>query len=174
VAVNEGFSPASEPSPPRPKRVPPHRRPSLVAAMVVLFALVTVGLTRPPAVASSSAVTGLMALKATAQMGQPYDQAMASGKPTLVEFYADWCTTCQAMAPTLVALHQRFGEAVDLVMVDIDDPQGSDLVARYGVSGVPHLVLAAADGTVAQTWVGEVPYPVLASQLSQTMAPSPT
>lgn len=172
--ANEGFNPSSESSPSQPRRLPPHRRPGLVVVVVLLFALVTVVLTRPPAVASSSAVTGLMALKATAQLGQPYDQAMASGKPTLVEFYADWCTTCQAMAPTLVALHQRFGEEVDLVMVNIDDPQGSNLVARYGVNGVPHLVLAAADGTVAQTWVGEVPYPVLASRLVQTTASSST
>ncbi|NEQ42425.1 MAG: thioredoxin fold domain-containing protein [Leptolyngbya sp. SIOISBB] len=135
-------------------------------ALIVLFAIAALGLTRPvTGGAILSPVTGLMTLKASAQDAMPYMTAIANGKPTLIEFYADWCTTCQGMAASLLALHQEFDPSINFVMLNIDDPQWRDQVQQFQVTGVPHLVLQAGDGTVAETFVGKVPKSILTESL---------
>ena len=135
-------------------------------ALIVAFAIAALGLTRPVTGGTNvSPVAGLMTLKASAQTAMPYASAITNGKPTLIEFYADWCTTCQGMAPSLSALHQEFDPSINFVMLNIDDPQWRNQVEQFQVTGVPHLVLQAGDGTVAETFVGKVPKSILAESL---------
>lgn len=147
-----------------------HKPNLIVLALVATFAIAAFFLTRPSSGASSlSPVTGLMTLKASAQQAMPYESAIANGKPTLIEFYADWCTTCQAMAPTLATLHQQFGTDLNWVMLDIDDPQWQTQVQQFQVTGVPHVVLREGSGAIADTLVGKVPKSVLASRIQQML-----
>ena len=60
-------------------------------------------------------------LAALAQTAIPYDVAQTNHRPTLLEFYADWCTACQAMAPAMVDLRQTYGDRVNFVMLNIDN-----------------------------------------------------
>ncbi len=137
-----------------------------VIALVIVFAIAAFGLTRPITdSASLSPVAGLMALKASAQAAMPYEIAIANGKPTLIEFYADWCTTCQSMASSLSALHQDFGTSINFVMLNIDDPQWRDQVQQFQVRGVPHLALVTRDQVVADTFIGKVPKTVLRNRV---------
>ncbi|MEO0408798.1 MAG: thioredoxin domain-containing protein [Cyanobacteria bacterium P01_A01_bin.135] len=138
---------------------PGGHRPNWIAVVLIgLFAIAAVGLTRPTTSAHSpSSVSGLMALKASAQTATPYQTAMADPYPTLIEFYADWCTTCQAMAPTLQALRQRLEGQVNFVMLNIDDPQWQPQVQQFHVNGVPHLALLNSDGSFAGSLVGRTP-----------------
>lgn len=135
-------------------------------ALVATFAIAAFFLTRPVTTSQSlSPVSGLMALKASARLAIPYEAAIANGKPTLIEFYADWCTTCQAMAPTLNSVHQEFGGSLNRVMIDIDDPRWRDQIQQFKVTGVPHLVLQTADGAITDTFVGKVPKSVLVNRI---------
>ncbi len=112
----------------------------------------------PPAVAASlSPVKGLMALKTMAQQSVPYDQAMADEKPTVLEFYADWCSSCQSMAPVVTELHGHYGDRINFVMVNIDDAQAAAAVRQYSVTGIPHLLTLTAEGEVQEEFVGRVP-----------------
>ena len=139
-------------------------------ALIIIFAIAAFWLTRPvTGGASLSPVAGLMTLKASAQEAMPYGTAIANGKPTLIEFYADWCTTCQGMAPSLSILHQEFSPSINFVMLNIDDPQWHDQVQQFNVTGVPHLVLQQDDGEVAETFVGKVPKLVLAQSLQHLL-----
>lgn len=149
-------------------KIPDTRKFSLLTiAVVILFAIAAIFLTRPvTSLQSFSPVSGLMALKASAQTAMPYEVAMANSKPTLVEFYADWCTTCQAMAPTLQSVHEQISDRANFVMLNIDDPQWQPQIKQFGVSGVPHLVLLNGDQTIADTFIGKLPKPILAQRLT--------
>lgn len=155
---------------PLPNKPEKDRVNRLGVALVAVFAIATFFLTRPQTSGSSlSPISGLMALKAMAATALPYEQAMANQRPTLIEFYADWCTTCQGLAPTLQALHGELGAQVNFVMLNIDVPQWSHQVEQFQVSGVPYLVLLNRDHSVVDRFIGKVPKPVLLSRLTDLL-----
>ncbi|MBE9067828.1 thiol:disulfide interchange protein [Leptolyngbya cf. ectocarpi LEGE 11479] len=142
----------------------------LVAVTIAVIAaiLVTFLITRPAATATSfTPLSGLITLKSMATEAMPYEDAISSPNPTLIEFYADWCTTCQGMATTMVDLHQQYGATINFVMLDIDDPQWATQVSDYGASGVPQFTLLDAHQNEIKTWVGKVPKPVFAHVFDQ-------
>lgn len=114
-----------------------------------------------------SGVLGLASLNQLAKTSIPYEVAIANGKPSLIEFYANWCTTCQAMAPMLESLHQDYGSNLNFVMIDIDDPQWQQPIQQYGVKGVPQITLLTAEQKVVHSSVGKLPKPVLIELLQQ-------
>jgi thiol-disulfide isomerase/thioredoxin len=146
------------------------KRSLLAIAIIATFAIAAFVLTRPVTpVQGLSSVAGLISLKASAQAATPYAIAATNGRPTLLEFYADWCTTCQALAPTLQSVHGQFGEDLNIVMLDIDDPHWQQQLQDYRVTGVPHLVLLEDDGAIADTFVGKVPKSVLVDRIQQIL-----
>ncbi len=75
-----------------------------------------------------------------------FDQhVLGSEVPVLVDFYADWCGPCKALAPTLEQVAAENPQA-RVVKVNIDD--SPELAARYGVKSVPRL-LVFKDGQIA-------------------------
>ena len=130
----------------------------------------TLFLTRPSVSTSSlSPVSGLMSLRQMAQSSIAYDDAIANQKPTLVEFYADWCTTCQSLAPTLHELQQDYANQVNFVMLDIDDPRWAAQIDQYQVTGVPKIVLLTTNQQVSDTFIGRLPRSVLAEAMEQLL-----
>jgi len=74
--------------------------------------------------------------------------ALADGRPTLVEFYADWCEACRAMAPAMEKLEQRHRGSLDVVMLNVDNPRWQSELDRYEVNGIPQLELFDSAGQV--------------------------
>jgi len=64
----------------------------------------------------------------------PVDKARASGKPTMVEFFAEWCPPCKKMKPTIEEL-KKSRKDVNIVSVDVD--QNESLSLRYGIQNLP-------------------------------------
>ncbi|MGD1901116.1 MAG: thioredoxin domain-containing protein [Geitlerinemataceae cyanobacterium] len=151
-----------------------HRSPILAVGITVVFAIATLFLTRPSTGASSamSPVSGLMSLKAMARESVPYAVAIADEKPTLLEFYADWCTSCQALAPSLQKLHDEYGDRVDFVALDIDDPQWREQVATFKATGVPQLTFLDRSGSAIDTIVGKVPASILDRAIQRLLQPT--
>ncbi|MEN9541070.1 MAG: hypothetical protein RLZZ459_1161 [Cyanobacteriota bacterium] len=72
--------------------------------------------------------------------------ALADGRPTLVEFYADWCEACRAMAPAMETIEQQHHGELDVVLLNVDNPRWQPEIDRYDVNGIPQLELFNADG----------------------------
>ena len=69
------------------------------------------------------------------------EQALSNGRPTVLEFYADWCEACKEMAPDMVEVKKQNSNQVDVVLLNVDNSRWSDLIDKYKVNGIPHLVL---------------------------------
>jgi thiol:disulfide interchange protein len=80
--------------------------------------------------------------------------ALNNGRPTLVEFYADWCEACRAMAPAMETIEvQRRGE-LDIVLLNVDNPRWAPELERYAVNGIPQLELFNAAGQAVGRSIG--------------------
>ncbi len=67
------------------------------------------------------------------------DIALNNGKPTVFEFYADWCEACKEMAPDMVAIEKINSNKIDLVLLNVDNSKWIDLIDKYDVNGIPQL-----------------------------------
>ena len=67
------------------------------------------------------------------------EKALSNGKPTVFEFYADWCEACKEMAPDMIELKKQTSNKVDVVLLNVDNPRWVDLINKYDVNGIPKL-----------------------------------
>lgn len=101
------------------------------------------------------------------------DTALSNGKPTLVEFYADWCTSCQAMAKDLNELKQEYGKDLNFVMLNVDNTKWLPEMLQYRVDGIPHFVFVDAQGAEIAQAIGEQPLSVMAADLDALVSSLP-
>ena len=112
-------------------------------------------------------------LEAQAQQSVPLEVALSNNKPTLTEFYADWCTSCQAMAPDLAELKQQYADHVNFTMLNVDNNKWLPEVLRYRVDGIPHFIFFDSQGEVIAQTIGEQPRSVLQADLDALIADKP-
>jgi thioredoxin 1 len=75
-------------------------------------------------------------------------------KPVLVDFWAEWCGPCRMIAPALEEIAGELGEKVSIVKINIDE--NPDTPGKYGVRGIPTMLLFKNGEAVAQK-VGAAP-----------------
>lgn len=103
----------------------------------------------------------------------PLEVAMTNGKPSLMEFYANWCTSCQAMAPDIARLKQQYTEAVNFVMLNVDNSKWLPEISQYQVDGIPHFVFFNKKGEAIAQSIGEQPRTIMASNLEALITDRP-
>jgi len=80
--------------------------------------------------------------------------ALSNGRPTIVEFYADWCAACRAMAPAMAKVEQQHQGSLDVVLLNVDNPRWQPELDRYGVNGIPQLELFDSRGDAVGRSIG--------------------
>ncbi len=112
-------------------------------------------------------------LEAQSHQAIPLAQALDNPQPTLVEFYADWCTSCQAMAKDLASLKKSYGDQVNFVMLNVDNSKWLPEVLKYRVDGIPHFVYLDESGTAIAQSIGEQPQTIVADNLTALLEHRP-
>lgn len=79
------------------------------------------------------------------------DEVVRSDQPVLVDFWAEWCMPCKALAPTIDELADEYAGKVKVGKVDTESNLG--LSTKYGVSAIPTVILFQ-DGEVKEKFVG--------------------
>lgn len=141
---------------------PPDSRPNWLRNLAITMAAVTLAVAVLVGI-RTQAVTPSLGELATSAI--PYETALASGKPTLVEFYANWCTSCQAMVGDMVSLRDRYSERVNFVMLNVDNNKWLPEMLAYRVDGIPHFVYLDDEGQLQGEAIGEQPRLVIAENL---------
>lgn len=70
--------------------------------------------------------------------------AFAGGRPAIVDFYADWCGPCKAVAPVLDQISKEYDGRVDVYKVNTD--MEPDIANAFGVSSIPTILFIPTEG----------------------------
>lgn len=117
--------------------------------------------------------TDTATLTTLAENSTPLEVALANGKPTLMEFYANWCISCQVMAKDMGELKQQYADKINFVMLNVDNSKWLPEIERYRVDGIPHFVFLNRDGKPIAQSLGEQPKAIMAANLEALVGGQP-
>ena len=107
---------------------------------------------------------------ATAVKNDTFEQeVIQSETPVLVDFWAEWCGPCHAVAPVLDRIVEEQAGAMKLVKVNIDEER--ELAERYGIASIPTMILFR-DGEPSVSVIGAQPKGAI-ERSSARLKPSP-
>jgi thioredoxin 1 len=97
-----------------------------------------------------------------------FDQeVLKSDKAVLIDFWAPWCAPCRAIAPLIDELAGEYAGRLKVVKINVDD--NPEIPARYGVRGIPNLLIIRS-GQVKEQIVGAVPKSHLVRAVDSALA----
>ncbi len=94
------------------------------------------------------------------------EEALEAQVPVLVDFYAEWCGPCKMMAPFVDELADELKGKLKVAKLDID--RANETAAKYGITGVPTLILFK-DGKVFSQQIGALPKAQLKTFVSKAL-----
>lgn len=101
----------------------------------------------------------------TTSLPSSLDQLLqSSDRPVLVDFWAEWCGPCRAMAPTLQDISREFKGKLYVVKVNVDEKPR--IAAQYQISSIPTLILFSGS-TILWRTSGALPFQRLKAELEQ-------
>lgn len=95
---------------------------------------------------------------------EDFDRQIKEGGLMLVDFWAEWCQPCRAIAPVLEELAHEYAGRVTIGKVNVDENR--ETPARFGIRSIPTLLIFKGGARVDQV-IGAVPKGILKAKLEQ-------
>ena len=89
-------------------------------------------------------------------------EVLQSTTPVLVDFWAEWCGPCRAVAPILEEISTEYAGKIKIVKLNTDENSG--IAIKYGITSIPTMNVFVG-GQVVKTIVGAKPKPMLLKDL---------
>ncbi|WP_446787091.1 thioredoxin [Macellibacteroides fermentans] len=83
-----------------------------------------------------------------------FDELVNSGKPMVLDFWAEWCGPCRMVGPIVDELASEYEGKVIIGKIDVDN--NDDVVSQFGIRNIP-TILFFKDGVVVDKQVGAAP-----------------
>ncbi len=80
--------------------------------------------------------------------------AFSNGKPTYLEFYAEWCEICKKMAPEVTELKKDFDNEINFVFLNVDNPKWDKFIKEFKVNGIPQINFIDSNLNIKTTFTG--------------------
>ena len=94
-------------------------------------------------------------------------EVLKADKPTLVDFWAEWCGPCKMVSPIVEELSNEYNGKVKVAKLDVDsNPQTA---TNYGIRGIPTLLMFK-DGSAVDQIVGAIPKAQIAERLDKIIS----
>lgn len=104
--------------------------------------------------------------------GNDTEGGVVAGKPNYVMIYGEGCFNSKRQARRTVALSERYGDAVNFIVIDLDKPQSPEqlkLVQRYYGGSIPDLIILDGNGKAIYNQAGEQTEEVLSGILDKAL-----
>ena len=93
-------------------------------------------------------------------------EVLKADKPTLVDFWAEWCGPCKMIAPSLEELANDYKDSIDVAKLNVDE--NPTTASSFSIRSIPTLLIFK-DGSPVSQIVGAVPKSAIKSKIDEVL-----
>lgn len=95
-----------------------------------------------------------------------FQEVLKSGKPVVIDFWAEWCGPCRMVGPIVEELANDYADKVVIGKVDVDS--NDEITSKYGIRNIP-TILFFKDGEIVDKQVGAAQKSVLVEKIDKLL-----